>query len=85
MTSANPQSGKISPFIRALAWILVVCSALGAAGMVFLLVTAKNSSDTKVAWQLLALIVLMTPLWAYAAIKGRAPRWFPTGLPKDGE
>lgn len=75
MSSPELHPGRISPFIRVLAWILLVCSLLGAAGMAYTIATVEGPEATKIAWLMLALILLMAPLWAYAAIKGRAPRW----------
>ncbi len=75
MSAPAPEPGRISTLSRILAWILVVCSVLVAAGMVFQLFTSKNSSTTEIAVLFLALILLMAPLFGFAAIKGRAPRW----------
>jgi hypothetical protein len=76
MNSPQPQPGSISPFIRVLAWILLICIALGAAVTIYGIVTAKSAEASKLAWTGLALILVVAPLFGYAAIKGRAPPWF---------
>ncbi len=66
---------KISTFSRVLAWIFLVCFLLAAgAGVVAFFKSGRMGLGQEAILGLLS-AVLITPLFAYAAITGRSPRW----------
>jgi hypothetical protein len=67
--------GKISRLPRVLVWILFILSILTMAGIAFVLFKYRHQSGNGTTVSALLLIILMAPVWAYAAIKGRSPRW----------
>ena len=75
---AHPESPKpVAKWVRALAWLF---TTILAAEVVLLPYFALKRSLPDPTWETAAygaLILWLGPLFAFVAIKGRAPRWWP--------
>jgi hypothetical protein len=77
----TPQQRPVKGWVRALAWVIVLASVISLGGLIYLFIARGVWPST--GWPgifrilLVAAVIWLWPLFAFVAIKGRAPRSWP--------
>jgi hypothetical protein len=75
MTSSGEPGKKLSTLSRVLAWVFIFCSLLGGAGWVIKIRQEGFPAMSGEVILALLSVAAIWPLFLYAALKGRSPRW----------